>query len=1095
PALCLPLLIIFSLLGGALYLTGRNPFMGFNLGGARVGRHIRYQARGRGYSLSVMSVVSAAQSIAGAAKAIKKGGMKELAKQESAAAKGRVFLAGDIMKVSSGISAASSAAKVAGRKGAKSGDFARHMEARMGSGSGGSGPQQQQQSGTSMAMAPTGGGIRASELVVKGNYGAQVFGSLGKMMLFFAMNTTLGRCVDGLISVGQGWTENGRERGIYDMLFVRHSARAQEDLQAIRDMMVSNERGEPVGIRVTLPGGVEGTVRSVTPNRDGSTTLTLAPAPGSTLTRGDVQVTISSGGVISSMTFTVQVPMQVPRVNAQGQPVDAQGHVVAAGSPQQVMDQRMENVSVTARRPGGENAPMEFTVSLPPNASRELVAAVGLTSNPATSQTGPVDVRVNASNSIYTVGQWGDAAHPNPVTLADVAHEALPGAMYVGMKTDLLNQCQQNIAAMREMNGSFQNEVAQQMRENRDRVESAMTDESRTYLGGVREREATRQLATTLGISETQLASGSPLLTGLSGDRTMGGSHGAAIVGISDAYRSSELGSSEFAGSLAGETRRGVAGVSDEHRPMVQAALGQVISSSGANELTGRGRDESTRAADAERLRGQVIGNLTDQVMAQNPRMSRDDATTRATQMVSGLDFQAIDRRIDTAVASFDRDLANRGFSGDMRREILGCDVSQVARLASYGAPAADGGTFRDTAAMLQNQGRLETGGDTYQINPGLRAALNEHAHLEAMQISSSQLGQSLTQGSFGPQSLGQVNFIQQQNLRYADAVFVSGAQQAGTPQQYGVEGDLFGGTSQLALSGAYAARMPHPDPGEIQRREEEESRARQDVQAAVLRGDLARADAIVAERVQTYSSSGNTDAAQGWGALATSISTWRNDPHSFEAVRNDPTGMGLSTLVPEMHPAGPDLGGIARRDATVEILARQEYGARQDIAAAFQRDDYRTAESLISQQVQRYRELGDERTALAYEVALIQVSGLRREVSDNQPGSYWDQRANFQNASDADKLRMQNEAESRILNDIGFYRPQAPGEAPNLTGLVGSGERVGQDAYQRVGTMERNGDVSLSLAADRVNEESQRKGAGRPITGLTYGRESPPAP
>ncbi len=65
PALCLPLLIIFSLLSGALYLTGRNPFAAFNIGGARIGRHIRYQARGRGFAMDLKSV---ALSVASAAK-------------------------------------------------------------------------------------------------------------------------------------------------------------------------------------------------------------------------------------------------------------------------------------------------------------------------------------------------------------------------------------------------------------------------------------------------------------------------------------------------------------------------------------------------------------------------------------------------------------------------------------------------------------------------------------------------------------------------------------------------------------------------------------------------------------------------------------------------------------------------------------------------------------------------------------------------------------------------------------------------------------------------------------------------------------------
>jgi hypothetical protein len=53
PAICLPLLIIFALLGGALFISGKNPFAAFDFSAPRVGRHVRYQARGRAVSVSV----------------------------------------------------------------------------------------------------------------------------------------------------------------------------------------------------------------------------------------------------------------------------------------------------------------------------------------------------------------------------------------------------------------------------------------------------------------------------------------------------------------------------------------------------------------------------------------------------------------------------------------------------------------------------------------------------------------------------------------------------------------------------------------------------------------------------------------------------------------------------------------------------------------------------------------------------------------------------------------------------------------------------------------------------------------------------------
>ncbi|NYZ77536.1 hypothetical protein H0O02_04465, partial [Candidatus Micrarchaeota archaeon] len=71
PAFCLPLILIFALLGGALYYTGRNPFAAFSLGSPRVGKHIRYTPTGRGVSISVRQVASSISSAKSEVKQIK----------------------------------------------------------------------------------------------------------------------------------------------------------------------------------------------------------------------------------------------------------------------------------------------------------------------------------------------------------------------------------------------------------------------------------------------------------------------------------------------------------------------------------------------------------------------------------------------------------------------------------------------------------------------------------------------------------------------------------------------------------------------------------------------------------------------------------------------------------------------------------------------------------------------------------------------------------------------------------------------------------------------------------------------------------------
>src|SRR5512143_68958 len=301
PALCLPLLIIFSLLSGALYLTGKNPFAGFNIGGQRVGRHIRYQARGRGFSLNVMSVASAAMSIGQGAKTLatpasKGGGMKGLVANEKKAAEGRVFLAGDISRAGTGVSALKSASAASKGKGAKGGaqTMSRHMEARMSAGvSSGSGPQNVM-TGSGMQVAPgMGGGVRGSEIFKSG---AGFAANFARLFMFVAMNTTVGRMVDGFIGLHGG-------RSVFEQLFVKHDSRMQSDMQALRDM-----QGSGGTVRVSLPNGQEGQMVSIRAGENGQTiiTLTCQRGTGSNQTQdGQITVTVGRDGRVESLSYMI----------------------------------------------------------------------------------------------------------------------------------------------------------------------------------------------------------------------------------------------------------------------------------------------------------------------------------------------------------------------------------------------------------------------------------------------------------------------------------------------------------------------------------------------------------------------------------------------------------------------------------------------------------------------------------------------------------------------------------------------------------------------------------------------------------------------
>jgi hypothetical protein len=68
PPICFPLLLIFALLGGSLFLSGQNPFAGFDFSAPRIGRHIRYQARGRGFSMDFLTIARSIKGLSGALK-------------------------------------------------------------------------------------------------------------------------------------------------------------------------------------------------------------------------------------------------------------------------------------------------------------------------------------------------------------------------------------------------------------------------------------------------------------------------------------------------------------------------------------------------------------------------------------------------------------------------------------------------------------------------------------------------------------------------------------------------------------------------------------------------------------------------------------------------------------------------------------------------------------------------------------------------------------------------------------------------------------------------------------------------------------------
>ncbi|MEW6036075.1 MAG: hypothetical protein AB1529_05660 [Candidatus Micrarchaeota archaeon] len=106
PVFCLPLIGIFTLLVGSLYLSGRNPFAAFDFSAPRMGKYIRYTARGRGFGFDLVSIASAAVTTASIAK-----NPKAMAEKDKAALKEGAAFGGIAAGVKGGVSAAGAGIK------------------------------------------------------------------------------------------------------------------------------------------------------------------------------------------------------------------------------------------------------------------------------------------------------------------------------------------------------------------------------------------------------------------------------------------------------------------------------------------------------------------------------------------------------------------------------------------------------------------------------------------------------------------------------------------------------------------------------------------------------------------------------------------------------------------------------------------------------------------------------------------------------------------------------------------------------------------------------------------------------------------------
>jgi len=365
PAICLPLLIIFSVLGGALYLSGRNPFAAFNIGGQRMGKHLRYQPRGRGFSFSVMAAVQAVSSIASAATTMTKG--YEVTDEKTGEKK-------TLKGVDALVAQDQAFAQQRGP-----GYITRRVEMgrealRAGGGTGtgtGAGPTSVATPGGTGTMAPgTPSGPRTFKEII--GSGAEI---LIRLPMFFLSQTILGRTIDGFVGLATYNPATGMGRGLFDIAFIDRTQRVTDGLANMAALQVVDPAtDQAIGVRAKV-NGQEVVIMNVPPPQFLDTQghpvhFDVINERGQPCTRSTDGTLVPVSGVARSV-LTVQVT-----ATGSAQPLDGRMQIVVAA------DGRIESMSyqragVVPAAPGGEPQNGTVIVSVGADGTQQVLIRGG----------------------------------------------------------------------------------------------------------------------------------------------------------------------------------------------------------------------------------------------------------------------------------------------------------------------------------------------------------------------------------------------------------------------------------------------------------------------------------------------------------------------------------------------------------------------------------------------------------------------------------------------------------------------------------------------------------------------------------------------
>jgi len=732
PAMCLPLLIIFSLLSGALYMSGRNPFTGLNLGNPRAGSHLRYQARGRGVGISASAIASAGISIGQTAKSAK--GEGGLAAAELSAAKGRV-LGGSLMggklgsgKVGKGIEAAKATGNIKDPK-ARAAAMANIMK-------GGGGTTAQTDRGKT-GQVPT-SAVRGSDLA-----GKNVGQTIGRILLFVVSLTVAGRLIDGYMSLG------ATNKGLFETVFNGRSEKREEAMKGIADMTKVDAKGG-VGTPVTLADGSTAVISKVEPQKDGTTKVTLSPQEGANV-KGNITLTVDTKGTVTGekgtvigMAFTMIDPKTQQEKNVSitqgtgGQmtvtvtypATDKDGRVMVDKSGDIPTDKTGKPVLVTetAQISAGKDGSQTVTVT---------------TTRPATDSTGQIitdpksnepqvttekmqvttDKNGRETMSVSVTGVDGKSVTLDPVkdkdqiaqvraqadnmreTASNTAMLAAPEAMGLGKNIkDTVEQANLQMSAISSLASTAGIEGGKDLIDIKKEVESALKDSKATAeVDKVKTEVATRELS-------------------LAGQPAEGkGKPEETVVKVHEATEDTKLAKPGFAADLVTDSKipddklvtvKGHAEPGSapgapvtEHAESAQQvatkALGSVISEHSPEEL---------KTMSQKDLAGKMVETLAG--MGVKP----EDAKT----ILAGMDFKAATGEVNKAGAETVTQLQKAGL-GDFAK----VDTSQVNRVAAVGNTIHEGNAadilLLDPKAAYENK----------NLTPEVKYLLAEKEHTE----------------------------------------------------------------------------------------------------------------------------------------------------------------------------------------------------------------------------------------------------------------------------------------------------------------------------------------------------------------------------